>query len=660
MRSKAAVLRRVALAVAIFLLPDGASARDWVAARSPGFLVISDAGGRQAQVVAHQLEQVRSLFRQVFQARVDTGQMVVVFAVRDESGLRELLGEHPAISSIAGVFMSGLDKHFVALRLDTRSELPYRVIYHEYVHLLARLNFRWLPTWLSEGLAEFYSTADIDEAQVKWGTVSGHHISVLRSATMIPLTELMAATRDSPLYNEGHRRGPFYAQSALLTHYLLLGEPERRGQLGRYVKLLEQDVPEKDAAREAFGDLKKLQSDLFDYARRLGFNAVKADIRLSPAQITVIPLKQAEADAVRGDFLVRRGALREARKLLDAALARDPDQAVAHEALGVLESFGGRRGEAVRHLTEAARLAPMSHVAPFRLGLLENAGDPADRARRERALRSAIRINAGFAPAYAQLARLLLKDPEPTEEAANLAARAAALDPGYAGYRVILWHALERLGRKDKAAKIEAPLRRAALADAQTLLEMADHLEDIGQAAQAEELIRAARATNPAATFVLTEFLTGHGRWDEAEALQREELAREPKAPTRMNSLAYTLGGSGRNLDEALRLIDRALKQKPKNPFYLDTKGVILSKMNRLPEAEAVLRQSAGELPDPEVFDHLADVLAARGKSEEALAEYERALNTPGLKERMRNAIIAKVARMKAEGAPPSPATPVK
>src|SRR5262245_56422454 len=163
-----------ALAAVLAAAPAWAADREWVLARSPGFLVVSDAGEKEARQVAHQFEQVRGLFAQVLQARVDPGQPVVIYAVRDERGLRELMPrrwETKGGSRPAGIFIPGREKHLVALRLDTSEAYPYHVIYHEYTHLLLRLNARWVPLWLNEGLAEFYGTADVDDKEVRWGQV---------------------------------------------------------------------------------------------------------------------------------------------------------------------------------------------------------------------------------------------------------------------------------------------------------------------------------------------------------------------------------------------------------------------------------------------------------------------------------------------------------
>ena len=52
------------------------------------------------------------------------------------------------------------------------------------------------------------------------------------------LADLMAVDRASPVYNEGQRRGMFYAQSWALMHYLMLGSRTRSAELAAYMAQL--------------------------------------------------------------------------------------------------------------------------------------------------------------------------------------------------------------------------------------------------------------------------------------------------------------------------------------------------------------------------------------------------------------------------------------
>jgi tetratricopeptide (TPR) repeat protein len=657
----------VVLAFALLCaIPSVAAAREWVLARSPGFIVVSDAGEKKARQVAHQFEQVRGLFQQVLQARVDPSRLVVILAVKDEQGLRELLpgywerkgGSHPA-----GIFVPGRDKHLVALRLDVATEKPYHVIYHEYTHLLTRLNVRWVPLWLSEGLAEFYAASEIDEQEVRWGLMQANHLRYLRRAPLVKLDELLAADHSSPLYNDAKRTPAFYAQSAVLTHYLLLGAPQRRGQITELFKLLESDVPESEALRRAFGDLKKLDAELTTYVRRFSFPAVKTETRIDPQGIRTASLTAAQADALRGDFLTRTGRPREARPLLEAAVQQEPDLGWAHEALGALEWSGGRTQEALRRFNDSAKFAPANYVAHFRAGLIEEEGKEAkaDAERREQSLRRSLETNPSFAPALAAISRLLSGQPGRSEEAVSSARKACALDPAATRHRVDLWQALRRAERNDEAAGVEAELLRIALRDRPVLGEVVAELEDIQRVDDAEALLRKARAASPRSAMVaelLADFLERQEKTDEAVALLREALAADPDSFTLQSTLAYVLADTGGKPEEGLALIERALKQAPDNPALLDTKGWALFRLDRLSEAEAILRVAAEGTDHAVILEHLGDVWLAQGRVAEALTQYERALAARTVTKRQRITLQQKIERTRNPVSVPSPAAP--
>jgi tetratricopeptide (TPR) repeat protein len=640
-----------------------ADTRQWVLARSPGFIVISDAGEKKAQQVAHQFEQVRGLFREILQARVDPGRLVIVFAVKDEAGLRELLPafwERKGGMRPAGVFIAGRDKHLVALRLDAGYEDSFHVPYHEYTHLLTQLNVRWVPLWLREGLAEFYASSEIDEKEVRWGLISQNHVMFLRRAPLLKLDELLAADASSPLYNEGTRVGAFYAQSAVLTHYLLLGAPKRRGQIQEFFKLLEGDVPEPEALRRAFGDLGKLESELAAYARHMSFPGVKTEVRIDPQQIQVVPLGPAEAEALRGDFLARTGRPREARALLESALRQDPQLSWAHEGLGVVEWGRGRSEDALRHFTEAARLSPRNYLAQFWAGLVvdPNADPRADSARREQALRRASEGNPGFAPALAALARLLAEQEERRAEAVSLAERATALEPAAASHRVVLWQALRRAGRTADAARTEEALLKIARRDPAVLTDVVHELDDIGRAPDAETLLRRAREASPRNamfTAMLADFLDRQGQMGEAEKVLREALAADPQSEFLMGNLAWVLSEAPRTAAEGLAMIERTLKKSPDNPALLDTKGWALFNLHRVAEAESVLRSAVEGREGAVILEHLGDVVSEQGRAAEALALYERALDAPDLTVRSRASLQAKIDRARRPTASPAP-----
>ena len=103
-------------------------------------------------------------------------------------------------------------------------------------------------------------------------------------------------------------------------------------------------------------------------------------------------------------------------------------------------------------------------------------------------------------------------------------------------------------------------------------------------------------------------------------------LVRHPLLNSALNALAYLWAEDSRNLDEALRLQQRALEQQPFSGAYQDTMGWIEFRRGRLDAALRYLEVANRYQPDdPEIIEHLAEVLSASGMREEAADHQRRA-----------------------------------
>ena len=136
------------------------------------------------------------------------------------------------------------------------------------------------------------------------------------------------------------------------------------------------------------------------------------------------------------------------------------------------------------------------------------------------------------------------------------------------------------------------------------------------------------------AALLLSQLAHAHtqlGEHDQAVAVLTAAINSDPLNATALNSLGYALAERGERLPEAVDFIERALKVDPDNPSYLDSLGWALFKQGRVDEAEAPLRKAADALPNQSVIqDHFGDVLARRGKYQEAISAWERALQGDG------------------------------
>ncbi len=107
-------------------------------------------------------------------------------------------------------------------------------------------------------------------------------------------------------------------------------------------------------------------------------------------------------------------------------------------------------------------------------------------------------------------------------------------------------------------------------------------------------------------------------RLDVMEADLRRLIEKDPSHAHAYNALGYTLADRTGRIDEALQLLEKALKLAPDDAFILDSMGWALFKAKRMDEAEAHLRRAYEGRADPEIAAHLGEVLWQRGQRDEA------------------------------------------
>lgn len=155
-----------------------------------------------------------------------------------------------------------------------------------------------------------------------------------------------------------------------------------------------------------------------------------------------------------------------------------------------------------------------------------------------------------------------------------------------------------------------------------------------GDPVRAVTILEPTARANPrdtATQLALADLYNDAGRDGDAERTLRQLLDVEPANAEALNYLGYLLANRGRSLDEAVRLVERALVAEPGNPAYLDSLGWAHFRRGDLDEAEKYLSPAAEQLPrNAVVQDHLGDVLARRGRWAEAIAAWTRALEGDG------------------------------
>jgi tetratricopeptide (TPR) repeat protein len=101
----------------------------------------------------------------------------------------------------------------------------------------------------------------------------------------------------------------------------------------------------------------------------------------------------------------------------------------------------------------------------------------------------------------------------------------------------------------------------------------------------------------------------------------------DPNNAEALNFIGYSYADRGINLDEAEKMIVRALEIKPDNGYMMDSLGWVYFKQNKLSNAEKYLKQAMELLPDEaEIIEHMGDIYVKLNKTKEAREMYERVL----------------------------------
>ena len=184
--------------------------------------------------------------------------------------------------------------------------------------------------------------------------------------------------------------------------------------------------------------------------------------------------------------------------------------------------------------------------------------------------------------------------------AADFAGQAQAQHPDDLRFPQFRAHALLQMGDAPRAIGVLEPVARANPNDAATQLALAD--------------------------------LYGKsGRTNEAERTVRQLVTLEPGNADALNYLGYLLADRGQQLDEAIRLVRRALDIEPNNPNYLDSLGWAYFRRGEYEQAERNVALAAQGLPrNSTIQDHMGDILAKRGRWQDAIAAWTRALQGAG------------------------------
>ena len=470
------IYRRRPILVALILMlcvPSWASAK-WTRLQTENFLFVGDVPERRIRQVAQRLEQFREVMSRLLPAdAVTAAAPTIVFVFQSDQSMAPYKPRFEGRPiEAAGYFISRRDANYVTINAQS-DQAALRIVFHEYAHFLVRNTTGDMPVWANEGLAGFYET--FEDRQGGKGAMIGlpheSHLALLQNATLMPLPELMAVDHSSPVYNEGNRRGVFYAESWALMHYLMMGSPIRAAQLRDYLVRVKEGLEPEQAFREAFSqDVDRLEGELREYIRNFSFPVLRVefDEKVTGAGVgRGEAMDEVDASAYLADLLSNLDRVDEARARLQKLVAINPTSARAVGALGLLHLKDSKIDEALPLLERAATLDPADGAVQRAWGnalyarSLEPTADDATAAAALTSARSALNRAVDLSPRDADTLAMLGRlesDAADHARATTLFERAVSAAPTQKRYRLMLAESLVHQQEYARATTYLGPL----------------------------------------------------------------------------------------------------------------------------------------------------------------------------------------------------------
>lgn len=328
------------------MLVAGPALADWRRAETANFILYSRGSEGELREFARKLETYDFVLR-AREGRSDeeTFRKLPIYIVDNQSQFAA--GGGPA--GAAGVYFSSEEDIFaIAIRGEGESTLLHEY-FHHYSFQSGRLNAA--PGWLVEGLAEYYSTAEVRSDRITIGAMDEGQSYVLQYLDDIPWRNLLIG--DVSGGRRGERVAAFYAQSWLLTHWFL-SDAGRRDQLNAYIAELRNGADPVEAFEAKVGlDLAALDATMRRYMAQRRLTGTRYEFDPIPVEVEITRLPASADDLLLPSLRLKVGTPRDERSAFAERVrrlaARHPEDSFAQLQLGHAELHFGdpEAGEAV-------------------------------------------------------------------------------------------------------------------------------------------------------------------------------------------------------------------------------------------------------------------------------------------------------------------------
>lgn len=227
-----------------------------------------------------------------------------------------------------------------------------------------------------------------------------------------------------------------------------------------------------------------------------------------------------------------------------------------------------------------------------------------------------------------------LASQERMNEAIQQMQKAVEAEPNRRDFNTALGNLYVRAERYDEAVQVFNALVAKEPKAGDLLFRLGETYRRKGDINLAIDTFRKASQANPndsASLLQLGLLMEGTGHRDQAKPIYEQILRIDPSHAVALNNLAFAKAEEGVDLDEALRLAQRARQAMPGSSDIADTLGWVYIKKQLTPEAIRVFSDLVKQSPNNALYRyHYGMALSQKGDKAAARREYEAALrNNP-------------------------------
>jgi len=275
--------------------------------KSENFVLVGSVRATDGKALLLELEQYRQAVLQLLGV---TNSMLEIVPVRiytasGDKGLKLLTGR----TDIGGVYTTTIEGPIFILNSKSgfrRGKQARHIALHEYTHhLLATYSDQVYPRWYNEGLANYFSTFEVNKnGDIIIGRPYQPYGYALSQKTWMPTDVVVNSILSYPFKSTGKStRGLsasnyFYAQSWLAVHYIMSTKTESP-KLGAYIKNLNAKRGTGDAFEQAFGRTPE-QFDVilktYFKANKYSTRTIRPKVKIKDHTFHVRELSKAEAE----------------------------------------------------------------------------------------------------------------------------------------------------------------------------------------------------------------------------------------------------------------------------------------------------------------------------------------------------------------------------